>query len=799
MDKPQQHIGRFAISRLLGRGAQSAVYLAYDPHLEREVAIKTLHLGASDPERNRLLLAEARTVSKLHHAHIVPIFEAGEEEGDPYLVFEYVEGPTLAELIRREGRMLPPQAARLIRAVLDAIGLAHRAGIVHRDLKPSNILMDSTGNPRVMDFGIASRVDGTAIVEDGSTLQGTPIYMSPEYVTRRVVGPAQDLYAAGLILYELVYGRRAILADTVPEALRQVATQPVTLPADPPLPEPFRQVLARAVAYDPALRFDSAESFIEALNGYLQPAAATQDSASHEATNSTLEFLLRHMRHKSDFPALSTAIAAINRIASSEKESLGALSNAILKDFALTNKILRVVNSPYYRAAAGGTISTVSRAIVVLGFNTIRGLAVSLILFEHMQNKAHASLLQEEFVRANLCGMFAKTLANGDDGEEAFLCALFHHLGRLLTQYYFPEEAEAIRSAQAQDNISEDAAAARVLGIGYQDLAIGIARHWGFPETLVHGMRRLPEGRLPPAVGREERLRLLAGLASEMCALIEQNTPERRARELPKLVTRYADATGINERRFQAVLDHSRQEIDQFAKVVHIDLKQTRIGRRLLSLVVAETPAADAEATTTLVMADALLADRPTDEVPGASTATLTAPDPATAQAILAAGIQDISDSLVEGFRLNDLLEIILETMYRAMGFQRVVLCVRDPKSRTMNARFGLGEDVETIVAGFKFPLGAPTDVFNLALAKGADILISDALETRIVGSIPEWYRRAVAAPTFMVFPLVIKNIPVALIYADKDRAGDLVVSERELSLLRTLRNQAILAIKQSG
>lgn len=140
-----KYIGRFEIVRELGRGAQSIVYLARDPHLQRQVAIKTLHLSQSDPQQKRQLLDEARMVSQLRHPNIVPIFEAAEAQGDIYLVFQYVPGSNLAEYLQRSGRLTPDRAIAIMQAILDAVGHAHAAGLVHRDLKPSNILIDDDG------------------------------------------------------------------------------------------------------------------------------------------------------------------------------------------------------------------------------------------------------------------------------------------------------------------------------------------------------------------------------------------------------------------------------------------------------------------------------------------------------------------------------------------------------------------------------------------------------------------------------------------------------------------------------
>lgn len=787
-------IGRFEIRRELGRGAQSVVHLAWDPQLEREVALKTLHLTAAQRQDNAALLAEARAVSRLRHPGIVPVFEAGEEAGDPYLVFEYVPGETLAALMRRRGALPAAEAVALLLGVLDALAEAHAQGVIHRDLKPSNVLIDKGGQPRVMDFGIARRADDPR-ARDG--LSGTPGYMAPEYIERRELSARNDVFAAGVMLVELLSGRPLHGDLDAARILERTRTTAIAFPAGAAVvDETLAAIALRAAALDPEARFNDVDAFRGALETWLRPEEAATDG-EEGAHPGAVEFLLRRMKHRGDFPALSESVVAINRIASSESENVGTLSALILRDFSLTNKLLRVVNSAHFRPAGGGQISTISRAVVVLGFDAVRNIAITVLLFEHLQNKTNAAHLKEEFLRACLAGLFARDVAARlrlRDTEQTYICAVFHNLGRLLCQFYFPEESEDIRRIAQQQGCSEEAAAMRVIGTDFEALGIALARHWGFPELIQQSMRRLPEGPVRRPQTPDERLRALAACANEYCDAVALMAPADRERAMQAIAARFVDAVPVDTHGARDLMQGAIGEIGDFARIIKVTLSQTRIGRHLTQFIDGS------QAAPTL---HSPLADVPTSALLDQSTPVEVSPEghkAADAQAVLSSGIQDISNTLVEDFKLNDVLRIILETMYRAMGFKRVLLCIRDARSNSMTGRFGFGPEVGELAKHLRFSLSAhPDNVFNVATAKGVDILISDIDDTKIAARIPEWYRKSVPSRTFCLFPLMIKGRPVAMIYADKDHAGDIRISEQELALLRTLRNQAVLAIKQAG
>jgi len=804
-----QKIGKFDILRVLGTGAQSVVYLGHDGHLQREVAIKSLHLTGRDEARKQALVDEARTVSRLRHPNIVPIFDAGEQDGDPYLVFEFVEGSSLAELLRERGGLPAPRAVEVMLQILDAMENAHRQGIIHRDLKPSNILMTADGVPRVMDFGIAVRVnqDGAPGISEG--IMGTPAYLAPECINDGAASVQSDIFSAGLILCELLTGKAVVSGKSVLAVLHRMSSEPIRLPPEAAgvVDERLGDVILKATAMDTAARFADVAAMRAALKAWQQPQEAEAPArADAGGKQSTLDFLLRRMRHKSDFPALSEAISTINRLAASDQESVSSLSNTILKDVALTNKLMRLVNSAYYKQAGGGTISTVSRAVMILGFGTVRSIATSLILMEHLQNKGQATQLREEFVRAIMSGILARDMARKGlvkDFEEAFICSMFHNMGRMLACYYFPDETAEIRKLMAQQGIGDAVASAKVLGLSYEELGIGVARSWGFPDSMVGSMRRLPEGAVKKSPNPQERLRHLAGLSDQLCAVFEQVPAERQKDELEKISRRFGDSIPLDREQLSQTVQRSLEEVVSYTAAIRLNLQQSALGRQISAWSGGEPAAAEGEgdaASTSIPgnLTQTVLTPPESSELPDTAEKGTSGPGLEEAQAILNAGIQDITGSLVGDFALADILRIIIETMYRGIGFQHVLLCIKDARNNSMAAKFGFGPDIDAVIRRFRFPLGGKKDIFDVALTRGADILISDVRDPKISSHIPEWFGRAVAAETFILFPLVIKNAPVGLIYADKPHAGELAIPENILSMLRALRNQAVLAIKQS-
>ena len=794
-------VGRFVLRRQLGRGGQSTVWLAHDPRMDREVAVKVFHFES--PSVRSLAgswLQEAKDAGRLSDPNIVALHEAELDAPYPYLVFEYVNGESLAQLLQKRGALPAQEAVRLMVNVLDGLAAAHAKGLVHRDIKPANILVDTQGRARLTDFGIAARTE-PGQSPPSQPLCGTLPYLSPEALAGAAPHPSMDLFACGLVLAESIIGKPLVQESDRGKALQRLGSEQLSLPpADREgLDDSLRSLVNRALALNPEQRFADAQAFAQALRNWLEPAPDDTSQAAQGAS-ATLEFLMRRMRHKSDFPAMSSSIARILSLASSESESVSSMTSHILQDVALTNKLLRVVNSAVYQR--GDSVSTVSRAVQVVGFHGIRNLALSLVLLEHMQDRTHASMLKEEFVRSLLAGALGYEFSStAKEAEDAFLGGIFKNLGCMLTLFYFPEEAQQIRKILqlGEPPMTADQASTKVLGLSYEDLGLGVAKAWGLPEGIQKRMSR-PAGTPPSRRPQDpvERLRWTSEAGNEMATLLFAQEPETARKKITEVARQYATVLGVDEAHILVGVEKARSRLKAMAEAMDLGIQRNSAAHKVLHPEAEKSPTQsssrpgqDTESTIESLKLHATLDD--STQAPEVVERVRTATD------TLTAGIQDITNAMVSDFKLADVLRMVLETMFRAIGFDRIVFCMRDAKTETIGGRLGLGEGSTDLVKKFRIPLKEPKpDLLAAVCLKGVDSMISDSSDPRIQSRLPRWYLESVNAPSFLLLPLQVKGVPLGLIYADKISAGQLELDERELGLLRTLRSQAVMAFRHS-
>jgi serine/threonine protein kinase len=351
------------ISSEIGRGGMGVVYLAEHLHLGRKVALKLLPPEYAQNERFReRFVRESRLAATIDHPNVIPVYDAGEWEGLLYMSMLYVDGSDLRQLIEREGALPPRRAARIIAQVAGALDAAHGVGLVHRDVKPGNVLDAGVGTWKVADFGIAKWVHADETLTGTGELLGSPSYLAPERIEGEQAGPASDLYAVGVLLYEAMTGRKPFEGDdpfALAAAIREGRYEPpgaVRHDADPGI----AAVIERAMRREPAGRFESAEAMAVALAGKTsrvaddtEPLPGASDRNHDTAADATETVRIQPMEQTARLPYQAPSSGAPRR----RPRGLLIVGGAILAVVLITVLALAVFTGPD-SPGAGGAGST---------------------------------------------------------------------------------------------------------------------------------------------------------------------------------------------------------------------------------------------------------------------------------------------------------------------------------------------------------------------------------------------------------------------------------------------------------
>lgn len=586
------------------------------------------------------------------------------------------------------------------------------------------------------------------------------------------------------------------------------------------------------LAPSPAPAPEREESPVEAPSGVqrviAEPAAAPAEAEEVERTDlpltataqSTLNKLQLRLKRKGDFPAFAQTVGEVSKKADAESAySAGQLGASILKDYALTAKLLRVVNS-LYANRFGGKIYSIQHAIVILGFDRVRSLALSIGLFKGAGKNGQSQRISDSAIGALVSGEIARGLAHHAklNDEEAMVCAMFRNLGRHLVVVYLPEMYDQVLELIERDRISPRTASERVLGVSFGRLGFTVAQTWRLPARMLSAITSLPSSG-GPLTRAEDKLSALSEFANELCEIVASERGPARDRAIAELLVRHKHLLSIDQEAVVALLASVQDAFQQrYSALFGLDLGASRFLNNVSDVVNAH-----AESTAQPSPPLSSSGQRPVEpeqpagtERGGASTGDAQ-PGPKQVVARLQLGkqltphhaqpqapdhsfierIEAIRLASSQGAAADEILSRALGLWATAAGSSNLLVLVASPSRDELLVRFGLRGDVEALGKELRFPLSSPrvpTGLFSSIYHSGRDALVTDTFATRsAAAAIPPRYYEVLGSPACALYGCVSKGHPSALVLLDVDSADLLPPAERvaPLAPLRALIAQA--------
>lgn len=476
---------------------------------------------------------------------------------------------------------------------------------------------------------------------------------------------------------------------------------------------------------------------------------------------------MRRIAGSDDLPAFAHHIYELMTTAADEDASVRHLTNSILKNISLTTKLLRLVNTVYFNRSRAPVMS-VSRAVIMVGWDVIRNLASSIMLFEQFNKKARGA--KELMLLSLLTAHHAREVsvhARYPHPEEAYLGGMFSFLGDLLVACYSPERYEQILKGIKEKEPEADACQ-RVLGFSYEDLGRAMVRHWQLPEKVTSGMGVFAQVK-EKIGGDEQLLRAIATFSRSLTEAVYRQEAEMGSKGVKALVQKFDPAVSLKEEKVEEILKSAVAETHEAFAAAGIPFDNLRLAKSIRNAL---------------------------DEPPGAGGSGDAQASPALAENALASLTREVELVLLSGevFELQDIIMMILEAIYRGGNFDRVLFCMMEADKNYVRARMGLGEGVEELMVKFDFPISLLSGPIGPVMIARKDVFIDEVSESRYKGSN---FAEVVGASSFGICPLVRKGSAVGCLYFDR-LSLPLSLDDRHKKLILTLRThlQNLLGVK---
>ena len=485
-----------------------------------------------------------------------------------------------------------------------------------------------------------------------------------------------------------------------------------------------------------------------------------------------------------DMFALGASVGQVVQMASSDDQGTHELAYYVLSDPALTQRILRLSNTAQYRTASGTNVTTISRAISLLGFDNVKTTALAMLLVDALSNNAHEQSVRTELLAALCASLVGRIMARYSPyqgAEEASIGALFKNLGPLLVASHEHERYREINGLVSTGEHTLAQASQMILGCSYDTLSEAVMGEWNIPDVIVRSLAPLPPGPLKAAASRAEWMRQVASFSFDVARLMARSIEPKSSDGARALQVRYGAALNLDNARMDELFDVVHSEMTSLLQSMNMEPPPR--------LQAAAEPEPEG-------LPNVLLLATMGGEAPGEAGCHPSG-KPLNARDLLLAGVQDVAQMRASGnSKVNELILVVLETLYRSMGFRFATVCLKDGRAGQYRARVSFGDDHARKQAGFVFPMASSRDLFHLAMENDADLMIADAATPKIRDLLPAWHRQLLPdAKSFIVLPLVVGKVQLGLFYADRTAVAPEGVPADETALIKALKGQVLVAL----
>lgn len=511
--------------------------------------------------------------------------------------------------------------------------------------------------------------------------------------------------------------------------------------------------------------------------------------------NSRLEGeILHYVRKGNDLPIAPGTFTMLAELTSSLETSVTDLANIILKDYGLTSKILKLVNSVHFMRF--GQVTTISRAIILLGIENIKNIVITMSLVEKLQ-KSRSSYLPGLLSKAIFAALLGEQIAvrmKYPDKEEPFLCSLFYFLGEILTSYYAPKKYAEIREMLDRETDTSPEGLIFATGNLYREIGRKVAQQWGFPGKVVFCMKKLEK---PQANSKSDLdwLHCISSIANAIADITEKEAEESVKKEqIEALFGYFGEQYQTILENIATIINTSAENLNRYCAAYGIDFRETPIGEGLPETTEQEPVAVPEE----------FIEELHSDFLAGMMTTETVTEETQDPEVIFANGMRDIARALLDNYEMEDIFTIIMETVYRGLrpaGLKRALLMIRNTRAPVLDVRLAMGDSTMSLRKWFIPSLtGTEDDIFNIAVGRQKDLLIKDSESVSAKKLLPEWLSSRLKAPVFlMVLPIIIKSKTIGIIYLEGEREGLAKILPTHFYYVKILHDQSVLAIKKKS